>query len=450
VSGARPASPSAGAPNRVGRWVALAFGLAAIVLLLAKLRGVVTPLFIALLIAYVLDPVVDRLERLRIPRAAAIALVLAIVLGTFSLFLILVVPGIVRDVGGFVRDLPVQARAAFARFEHWAGEIGVPVPHTVAEAFAGWEIDAQTLATELIAPAGTIIGTVIGGTASVLGRIAAALIVPVVAFYLLYDFGRMKAAIIDLVPPRLRPLVIDVGQEIDQTLGQFIRGQLTVMLILGTLYSVAFSLLDVRLAVPIGIIGGLLSFIPYVGGATALSLAVLMALLDFTGWGRVFGVVGAYALVLTLDGLFITPRVLGGKVGLPAVWVLVALLVGGELFGFLGVLLAVPGAAVVKIFVMRALRHYKQSRFFAEKGPEDLGLAPVALLDSSPTPRTKPAGVEVGTRAAVVQVQSAAVSEPGATSDATQDAMQEPPGTTASVGAASVVADVAPIEERPA
>jgi predicted PurR-regulated permease PerM len=393
--------------------VGLGLGLGALALLVYLLRGVLTPLFFALLIAYVLDPLVDRLERLRIPRAAAIAIVLAAALGTLSLFVFLVVPGIVRDVGGFLRDLPGQAQAALGRLERWAAELGVPVPHSVAEAIAEWELDAQTLATKLIAPAGTVIGTVIGGTASALGRFAAALIVPVVAFYLLYDFDRMKAAIVDLVPPRVRPYVVDVGREIDQTLGQFIRGQLTVMSILGALYATAFSVLGVRLAVPIGIVGGVLSFIPYVGGATALALAVLMALLDFTGWGKVLGVVAAYTLVQTIDGLFITPRVLGGKVGLPAVWVLVALLVGSELFGFLGVLLAVPGAAVVKIFVMRAVRYYKHSRFFAEKGPEDLGVVPSALLTPVPPPFSAAGEASLASIGAVVSARTASDASDG-------------------------------------
>jgi predicted PurR-regulated permease PerM len=193
----------------------------------------------------------------------------------------------------------------------------------------------------------------------------------VFAAYLLHDFDRITAGIRDLVPGRWRPFVVDVAREVDKVLGEFIRGQVLVMVILALLYSVAYGLLGVRLAILIGVVAGLLSFIPYVGGAVALGMAVVMCLLDWGGWGQFIGVIVAYAAIQVLEGFFITPRVVGDKVGLPAVWVLFALMVGGELFGFLGVLLALPAAAVVKIFVVRGVAYYRESEFFLR--PEEDG-----------------------------------------------------------------------------
>ena len=148
------------------------------------------------------------------------------------------------------------------------------------------------------------------------------------------------------------------------------RGQLIVMVILAVLYSSAYALLGVRLAVPIGMAAGVLNFIPYLGSAFALGAGVLMSLLDgWHGW-QLVGVVLAYTAIQTLEGFVITPRIVGQTVGLSEIWVLVALFVGGELFGFLGVLLAVPAAAVAKIFVTRAVQYYRTTALFLQAPPD--------------------------------------------------------------------------------
>ena len=198
-----------------------------------------------------------------------------------------------------------------------------------------------------------------GGTLSVLGSAAAALVVLVLGVYLLNDFDRITAGVTRVDPVRWRGTVTRYAGEIDQMLSQFLRGQLTVMAILAVLYSGAYALLGVRLAVPIGIIAGILNFIPYLGSGFALVAGLLMSLLD--GWHlwQLVGVVLAYTAVQTLEGFVITPRIVGQTVGLSEIWVLVALFVGAELFGFLGVLLAVPAAAVAKIFVALAVRYYR-------------------------------------------------------------------------------------------
>ena len=148
------------------------------------------------------------------------------------------------------------------------------------------------------------------------------------------------------------------------------RGQLTVMAILAVLYSGAYALLGVRLAVPIGIAAGMLNFIPYVGGAFALAAGVLMSLLG--GWHpwQLMGVGLAYTVIQTLEGFVITPRVVGKTVGLSEIWVLVALFVGGEIFGFLGILLALPTAAVAKIFVSRGVQFYRTTELFLQAPSE--------------------------------------------------------------------------------
>lgn len=348
------------------KWLMLPILAVFLGFLVFELRGVLTPIALALAIAYLLDPLVDRFEARRVPRGAAITLVLALLGGVAGLFLLLVVPGMVREVLGFIGELPNEIVELVQRVEPWLAERAIAVPHDLTQALAQFELAPADIASHAAAPLQAIVRSVLGGTASAIGAVASALIVPVLAFYLLYDFDRMTAGARDLVPARIRPWVVEVALEIDGVLGQFVRGQLLVMIIMGVLYATAYSMVGIRLAVPIGLIAGLLAFIPYVGGSSALGMGLLMCFVDWTGWAKPMLVVVAYMACQALEGFVIIPRVVGDKVGLPAVWVLVALMIGGELFGFLGVLLAVPAAAVVKIFVVRGLRFYKRSPLYLE------------------------------------------------------------------------------------
>ena len=360
------------------RWLVVLVGIGLVGLLLYALRGALTPVFFAFLIAYMLDPVVDRFEARGLPRAVGIAVMLTAVLGAIALFLVLAVPGIAADISAFFHELPETLEGLQQKLAPLLREYGVEMPTTLSEAMERFNIDSQQLA-QAAAPAGKAVGYLAAGTFSVLGTIIGLLFVPVFAAYLLHDFDRITAGVAHLIPPKWRPYVLDVAREVDTVLGEFIRGQLIVMLILAVLYSTAYAALGVRLGVVIGIVAGLLSFIPYVGGAAALGLALVMCLLDWNGWWQVGGVVAAYTVIQVLESFIITPRIVGEKVGLPAIWVLFALMVGGELFGFMGVLLALPVAAVAKIFVMRTIAWYRSSEFFLASDPQRMGLLSALL-----------------------------------------------------------------------
>jgi predicted PurR-regulated permease PerM len=199
----------------------------------------------------------------------------------------------------------------------------------------------------------------------------------------LNDFDRITAGIQDLLPLRYRERVTRYAREVDLVLSQFMRGQLTVMAIMAVLYGTAYALLGVRLAVLIGLAAGLLNFIPYLGSAFALTAGVLMSLLG--GWhpGQLAGVVVAYAAVQSFESFVITPRIVGKTVGLNEVWVILALFVGGELFGFMGILLAVPSAAVAKIFVARGIKRYRASALYLTpraEAPSELDPHEVAAI----------------------------------------------------------------------
>ncbi len=328
------------------------------------LRGVLTPIFTALGIAYLLDPVVDRFEARGLPRGAGITIVLATLTVAIALFGLLVLPGVIREVAQFAAILPDELSALLSRLEPTLRAYDVPLPHSISEAIAQLDLDPATIASYAAQPATSVVRGVLGGTASIVGALASALIVPVLAFYLLYDFDRGVEAARELIPLRIRAEVVEIASEIDEMLGQFVRGQLLVMIAMAILYAIAYSLVGIRLAIPIALVAGLLAFIPYVGSGSALVLGLTMCVIDWDGWTKPVLVVIAYAVCQFLEGFVIVPRVVGEKVGLASVWVLVALMIGGEVFGFLGVLLAVPVAAVVKILVVRGVAWYRASPYY--------------------------------------------------------------------------------------
>jgi predicted PurR-regulated permease PerM len=365
------------------RWMLALAGVLLVGVLLYELRGVLTPIFFAFLIAYMLDPLIDKFEERGIPRSVGIAVMLTLVLGVLSLVLLLALPGVVRDVRAFIDELPGTIEAMILRITPWLSEMGVNLPRSIDEAVAELRLDTRELAQKAVAPAGAAIRWLVGGTASLLGAIVGLLMIPVFAAYLLHDFDRITAKVRELTPAKWRGPVVEVAREIDQVLGAFIRGQLIVMLILAVLYSLGYWLAGVRLALVIGVIAGLVSFIPYVGGAVALLLALVMVFVDWGGWAQLAWVLVAYIVIQLLESFVITPKVVGDKVGLSAIWVLFALMVGNEVFGFLGVLLALPAAAVAKIFVMRAMAWYRQSEIFlGPAGSREKLLSGMFLVES--------------------------------------------------------------------
>ena len=344
-------------------WLLLA-GLLLLGLVAYGLRALLWPMFFAWLLAYMLDPLVDRLEAVRIPRGLGIGILLLIALTLLTLFVLLALPAIVRDFVALGQALYEAFTGALKNIGTWLRAHRVPVPSDAETALAALGSRAFGLAPSALGPVGSAIEAAVGSTASLLGSLATALVVPVFSFYFLYDFDRMIAAMRELVPGAHRPMVVAMATEVNVVLGHFVRGQLTVMAILAVLYATGYSLVGVPLAVPIGVLAGLLSFIPYVGSGVALTFGLLMVVLHFQSMAQVVGVVIVYAVVQAAEGFVITPRIVGGKLGLSPVWVLFALLAVGRLFGFAGVMLALPASAVIKVFVVHGLARYRESSLY--------------------------------------------------------------------------------------
>jgi predicted PurR-regulated permease PerM len=283
------------------------------------------------------------------------------ILGLTTLLLAFAIPMFIDEVRGAAADLPFQLEGLEARIEPWLWQtFHFKPPHTMSELGTDLRDKLQAQFPSLVGAA----SVALFGTLSYVAVILSALIVPVFALYLLIDFDRIVERTGQLVPRRWYPQAADVARQVHKTLGGYVRGQLTANIVLGALYATGLRFVDIRLAVPIGVVTGMLAFVPYIGFGCGLMLALSMATLDWQGPGRLVGVLAVMLGVQVLDGLVVTPRIVGRSVGLAPLEVLLTMMAAGTLFGFLGVLLAVPLGAVVKILVHRVLKAYLASDFY--------------------------------------------------------------------------------------
>jgi predicted PurR-regulated permease PerM len=347
-------------------------GMAAALTLTYLLRGVLVPLFFAFLLAYALDPFVDRLEKLKVPRPAGALLAMVVLCGLVVTVLVLAVPYLIDEFRLAGEQLPDQLQALKERLDPWVWQVfHINLPHTWGE-LASKIADQMRARTPDLLQGSTV---ALFGTLNVILIIVATLIVPVFALYLLIDFDRNVERVRALIPRRWTPLIGSIASEIHRTLGGYVRGQLLACAVLAVLYSAGLALLGLRLAVPIGIITGMLAFVPYIGFATGFSMAVAIALLNWQGGNHLLATACVMLLVQLLDGTLITPRIVGRSVGLRPLEVLLTMMAAATLFGFLGVLLAVPLGAFVKILVGRATTVYLGSDFYLRPPAVEPGLA---------------------------------------------------------------------------
>jgi predicted PurR-regulated permease PerM len=341
----------------------------AVFLILAwQLENVATLLILSFLFAYVLNPLVTLLARLRfVNRTFATVLVLIGLILLFLAILFIIIPEVVQELRLFVSRLPGYLAQLKTSAVPWVErEFGLTVPLSIEGAVEKFGKEINHMAPKVIGPATSVVAGLFGGTFSVVAKAAAVVMFPMFLFFLLKDFPAIVSTVDDLVPIRNKENYTAILKECDKSLSAFLHGQFMVMLVLGTLYSVGYSIVGVPVALGLGLFTGVLCFIPYVGAATGFALALLMSLLAARGVGDVVGVVIVFGSVQLLDAVLITPRIIGGQLGLSPLWIVIALMAGGELFGFMGVLLAVPTTAVVKVLVAHSVEKYKQSILYRD------------------------------------------------------------------------------------
>jgi predicted PurR-regulated permease PerM len=336
--------------------------LGVVMLALWLLKGALTPLAAALVIAYLFDPLIDRFEARGLSRSAAILLLLLAFGAALFAVAFLLIPAMQRDIVALSQRLPSYLATSLEtlgpRLER---DFGITLPRSVHDAIAS--VRSGEIQVPLEAARG-LLERVLRGVTGTVGALLSLVIIPVLTYYLLVEFDRIRLGVLALVPRTYQDKVAAEAARVDTLIASFIRGQLTVCLALGTLYSLGFAAIGIDLAIVIGVTGGLLAIIPYVGGAVAIISATAMALLQFGIGVQLALVVGWYLVVQGLESFVLTPRIVGKSLGMHPVTVIVALMIGGDLLGFLGLLVAVPVAAVVQVFAQELVARYRASSFY--------------------------------------------------------------------------------------
>jgi predicted PurR-regulated permease PerM len=349
--------------------IVAAAALAAVLGLLWVLKGALTPLVSALLLAYLFDPLIDRFEARRVRRGLAVVIVVLVLGGVLVGFLVFLLPRVIAEMAVLGQELPAYLERVLVqlipRFEETTG---VAVPRTVEELLQRLRAgDVQLPLEALRGLLQQLLGFVTGTVSGLIGL----LVVPVLAYYCLVEFDALKPRALSLVPVRHRDWVREKARTVDALVSGFLRGQVTVAATLGVLYAVGFSLIGIDLAVGVGLLAGALALVPYLGNVVAVLAATVLSVLKFGVDVHLALVLGWYAVVQNLEGFVLTPRIVGGSVGLHPALVIVALLIGGDLFGFLGLLVAVPLAAVAKVFLEDALEAYRATSLYREVAPAE-------------------------------------------------------------------------------
>lgn len=350
------------------RWQLLAI-VAVMCFLIWLLSPVLMPFVVAAMLAYLGDPLADRLERLGMGRTLAVSIVFIVLVLVFGAALLLLIPLISRQVDNLVTNMP--------HYVEWVR--GTAVPWLQAKL----KLDPNAFNTDrLIDTVKSHIGSIGGVASTVLGKVsrsslgviawlANVVLIPVVAFYLLRDWDRMVAYIDRQLPRSIEPTVAHLARESDTVLGAFVRGQLLVMLALGIFYGGGLALLGLSVGPLIGMVAGLLSFVPYLGFITGFGAALIAVLVQYGDWTHLLLVVGVFIVGQLLEGYVLVPQLVGDKIGLHPVAVIFAVLAGGSLFGFLGILLALPAASVILVVLRYAMERYRLSDLYTEEGPQD-------------------------------------------------------------------------------
>ena len=339
-------------------WLALGvLGLGTVWLL----APVLTPFLVGAVLAYVLHPAVERLVALRAPRVLAVVLVELTAIIVMLALLLLIVPIMSKELPLLREQIPLLADKLNKGLVPWLAQYGVNVSLDTAsiKAFVLKYLDANLedwLATALSSAriGGSILLAIIGN----------AVLVPVVLFYLLMDWLNLVARVREMVPPRMREQVEGFVQECDSVLGQYLRGQLLVMVILAAFYSIGLALFRFDLAVPEGVFTGLAMFIPYVGFGLGLVMALLAGVLQFASWYGVVAVAVVFGIGQVAESLVLTPRLVGERIGMNPLMVIFALLAFAHLFGFVGVLIALPLSALLVVAVRRLRSMYIESQLY--------------------------------------------------------------------------------------
>lgn len=368
------------------QWTAVALLVGALLWLLAP---VLSPFVFAAMLGWLGDPLVDRIERRGLSRNVAVLLVFGTMMLVLALALVLLLPLLERQVITLVQSLP--------RYRDWL--VGTVVPwleQRTGMRLMAWMDPEQLI--ELVRShgqqAGGVARTVLGYLSrsgfALLGLIANVVLLPVLSFFFLRDWDVFVERVAALVPRDHEATVSRLANESSAILGAFLRGQFLVMLILGVLYGIGLWAIGLDLGVLIGVLAGALTFVPYLGPATVVVFGGIASLVQYGDWPHLIGVLAVFGVGQVIESYWLTPKLVGDRIGLHPVAVIFAVLAGGQLFGFLGMLLALPVAAVANVLLHYAVERYRASRIYQGEQPVPVVILPPGVAETVPSPQDPP------------------------------------------------------------
>lgn len=323
-------------------------------LLLYLLAPVLTPFVASALLAYIGDPLADRLERLKIPRTLAVVFVFLLTFLLLGLLILLVGPLIRTQVGALLEALPDIVRQV--------EQVWLPNIQDYLNIDTGDDVGIGAFLARYSEMVGSWSTKVLVGITKSGGALAAAVLslflIPILTFYLLRDWDTILGYFGALIPTEQRETIFSLARDTDEVLGAFLRGQILVMLALSIIYSLGLSIVGLKFAIAIGVVSGLVSFVPYLGFVFGIVLAALTVALEPNPLWLFVGVIATFSIAQFIEGSFLTPKLVGDRIGLHPVVVIFAVAAGGQLFGFFGILLALPAAAVLSVLGRFAYHRY--------------------------------------------------------------------------------------------
>lgn len=328
------------------------------------LGPVLTPFFISILIAYIVNPLVGWLERLKLRRDLAVALVFLLAFLLLVVVLLIVIPVLIREVADFFGRLPGYLDTFRQSALPWIeAQLGIELNLQSFDVQRARSL-IQDYFSNFAGAAGNILSVMTQSGGRFLVWVSSMVLIPLVTFYLLRDWRALVNTVRDILPRNIEPTVVKLTDDCDEALGGFLRGQLMVMLSLGIVYALGLWIVGLNNAIAIGMIAGLVSFVPYLGAIIGVALAGVTAVIQDFSIGFLLSVAIVFVVGQLIESFVLTPKLVGDRIGLHPVLVIFAVMAGGQLFGFAGVLLALPAAAAGTVLVRFAYNNYKQSEVY--------------------------------------------------------------------------------------
>ncbi len=339
-------------------WLLLAIATGVLIYLLSP---ILTPFLLAAVIAYICNPMVTRMAAYKIPRTIGTILIMFLLLGVFAALILVMVPLFEKESNRLIEKAPVYLEILRNQVIPWLeSRLNLslqPDMNLLKQAVSEHWKSAGGMAAKMLP-------SLTSGGMAIVEFFVNLLLVPVVLFYLLRDWNQIVKQIDGIVPRYWHEQVAILARETDRILAQFLRGQLSVIFIMCIIYITGLWLAGLEFALPIGLVAGLLVFVPYLGTIVGLTLASLAAFMQFQGWTEVIPVWIVFAIGQLVEGMVITPWLVGDRIGLHPVMVIFALLAFGQLFGFFGILLALPVSAVLLVWLRHIQKRYLESDFY--------------------------------------------------------------------------------------